>query len=453
MSARDLTADRRRAGLALAIDAATTEVVRAFAGARIRAILIKGPAIAARLYDDPAERPYGDIDLLVAPASRADAGRTLHALGFRDRLPSRRANEVMAHADTWVRAHPRAATVDLHTGLYWCAGDPDVLWVDFSRGTRWITLGATRVEVLGDPAQALVIATHAAQHPAHPKTLEDLRRALARIDREALGEAATMATRLGAAPAFAAGLRRLPEGARLVDEFGLHDEESATVRLRIAGDPPTARVFLLLAKPGSARARLKLLASELLPSPEFMRLARPLARRGPIGLAAAYIERLLWLAAQAPAGLRAARAASAPQRPTGRNRQVRLRALAPANVLAAAWAWRTSTCARRQLAQGGLEALSLPEPPARALRGHRGVAAVLARRRLSCLERSAVRQRWHLAHGTARDLIIGVTGSGPFGAHAWLDGDTEQADGDHVRLMRWPAGHQETGRARSGRVR
>ncbi len=33
----------------------------------IRPLLIKGPAVAAWLYDDPAERWYGDVDLLVDP--------------------------------------------------------------------------------------------------------------------------------------------------------------------------------------------------------------------------------------------------------------------------------------------------------------------------------------------------------------------------------------------------
>ena len=43
-------------------------------------MLIKGPVFARWLYDDPAERPYRDLDLLVAP-DRVDAARRTLAEG------------------------------------------------------------------------------------------------------------------------------------------------------------------------------------------------------------------------------------------------------------------------------------------------------------------------------------------------------------------------------------
>jgi hypothetical protein len=59
-----------------------------------------------------------------------------------------------------------------------------------------------------------------------------------------------------------------------------------------------------LLEPGSTRARLRLLWAELLPSPAFMRLWSPLARRGKRGLLCAYLWRPLWLLWHLPAGLR-----------------------------------------------------------------------------------------------------------------------------------------------------
>jgi hypothetical protein len=56
------------------------------------------------------------------------------------------------------------------------------------------------------------------------------------------------------------------------------------------------------------------------------------------------------------------------------------------------------------------------------------------------LEQSLVRQQWHAAQGSMRDLIIGVTSDlREFGAHAWLDGDDERQGEGFVQLLRRPA--------------
>jgi hypothetical protein len=118
----------------------------------------------------------------------------------------------------------------------------------------------------------------------------------------------------------------------------------------------------------------------------------------------------------------------------------RIRGLTPGNIRGALWAWRAGSAARRQLTTRGLEAVALPRPPALDRAGARGVDAILRRRKLSCLERSLVRQRWYAAHGSMRDLIIGVTDNlEDFGAHAWLDGDDERQAEGFVQLLRRPA--------------
>ena len=50
--------------------------------------------------------------------------------------------------------------------------------------------------------------------------------------------------------------------------------------------------------------------SELAAPADFMRLWHPLARRGPVGLAAAYLYRPFWLAVKLPVGVRAWRRAA-----------------------------------------------------------------------------------------------------------------------------------------------
>jgi hypothetical protein len=54
--------------------------------------------------------------------------------------------------------------------------------------------------------------------------------------------------------------------------------------------------------------------------------------------------------------------------------------------------------------------------------------------------RSLVLQRWHAAHGSRRDLVIGVTTPGDgFAAHAWLDGEPAHQTAAFVELTRLPA--------------
>jgi len=118
----------------------------------------------------------------------------------------------------------------------------------------------------------------------------------------------------------------------------------------------------------------------------------------------------------------------------------RLTALTPGNAIAAAWAWRAASRARRQLKHGGLQALSLSPPPARAT--WRGVRIVLNRRKLTCLERATVRQRWYSAHGSPRDLVVGVgTNDDAFVMHAWLQGDAEDQSTKFCLLLRHEAQH------------
>src|SRR3954467_5750138 len=73
----------------LRIDAATAEVVRAFEAAGLRAVLLKGPALADWYADDPT-RSYLDSDLWVGPADVEAAGAVLAGLGFRRAVDDRR---------------------------------------------------------------------------------------------------------------------------------------------------------------------------------------------------------------------------------------------------------------------------------------------------------------------------------------------------------------------------
>jgi Transglutaminase-like superfamily len=99
--------------------------------------------------------------------------------------------------------------------------------------------------------------------------------------------------------------------------------------------------------------------------------------------------------------------------------------MALAQVRAGWWALRSRQRARRRLRRGPFGDVGLEPPPTLPAPAVRGVTAVLRYRRVSCLERSLIMQRWLAAQGERRDVVIGITGVTEFRAHAWLDGDPE----------------------------
>jgi hypothetical protein len=294
----------------LALVTATGEVLGAMTGARIRTILLKGPT-TARLYHDPALRPAGDVDILVEPSQAGAAAQVLESLGFQDPLARARSHEREPHAVAFYRSGALPACVDLHRTMYWSRHDPEALWREFSRATSFIDLEERRVEVLGDPAQALVIAEHALRHVHAAKPLEDLRRALAVYQHDTWVEAAAMARRLGAESALAAGLRRVDAGNRVADALSLEENSSsAEVRLLLAGPPPISLGLMRLAQAPSIRQRGAVVLGEVFPTPPAMRNWRGFAGRGRAALMLAYLYRPVWLAFKLPGAYRAWRAAN-----------------------------------------------------------------------------------------------------------------------------------------------
>ncbi len=114
-----------------------------------------------------------------------------------------------------------------------------------------------------------------------------------------------------------------------------------------------------------------------------------------------------------------------------------IRRLDPPTLRAALWTLRALAAARRQLRATGLEGLTLPPLPHLPATAERGVRAVLRRRSHTCLERAVVLQRWHAQHGDARDIVVGVAGSGKaFRAHAWLEREEDEHEVETFRELR-----------------
>jgi hypothetical protein len=280
----------------MATDRVTAEVSTAFRAAGIRSILLKGPALARWLYDDGALRPYMDCDLLVSPEAFSAAERILVELGFTreglDTIP----DDWPRHARTWYRHG--GGNVDLHRTLVGVGVPDGELWHVLSSETEGMQVGGAEVEVLRPPGRALVVALHAAKDGTRKdKVRHDLGHALERVEVTIWQEAGRLAARVDALPTFATGLRLLPPGEQLARDLELPTEVPMEAALRIhRAAPPFAVGLEGLAKTPGFRRKLALVGRKLVPPPSFMRSWSSLARRGNLGLIAAYAWRPFWMA-------------------------------------------------------------------------------------------------------------------------------------------------------------
>lgn len=110
------------------------------------------------------------------------------------------------------------------------------------------------------------------------------------------------------------------------------------------------------------------------------------------------------------------------------------------NLRAALWTMRALRIVRKELPAGRWESMVLPRVPQLPAGTERAVEAALRRGGATCLAHAIVRQAWFAAHGSPRDLVVGVTApSRGFKAHAWLEGDPPCHTERYQELLRRPA--------------
>ena len=213
------------------------------------------------------------------------------------------------HASVWFRAED-GVTVDLHRRLAGVVADAGSAWNILAADTDEVIVGGRAVPALSLPGRAFHIALHVAQHGAKwGKGWDDLQRALKVADASVWREAAALAERLEATDAFAAGLRLIPDGARMADRLGLPKTPSVEVALRAANPPPVALGFEQLARARGLRARAGIVWRKLVPPREFIVHWHPPAAASRRALALAYLRRPIWILRAAPRGFRAWRRA------------------------------------------------------------------------------------------------------------------------------------------------
>ncbi len=299
------------------VDRITAEMTTALADASVESILLKGPTIATWLYANEGPRLYADTDLLIRRAEWSRVEGLMRELGFANSAPLALHPRMDTAASTWVRGAD-GAEVDVHMTLFGLEADPVDVWEALRPEALDEVVGGVEVLTLAHHARLLHIALHAVQHSGEDEeapmvTLErrpmvDLERAIRMVPQETWVKAAELAERLDGSAVFAAGLTLTAEGRELAKQIGVREVASAKMALRL-WNVPMSEGFAELSEAPGLLGKLRLVIKELFPNPAFMRWWRPIARRGPLGLAVAYVWRLGWLAGHAIPGFLAWRRA------------------------------------------------------------------------------------------------------------------------------------------------
>ncbi|RWD68593.1 nucleotidyltransferase family protein [Mesorhizobium sp.] len=130
-------------------------IMKALAAKGVPARIVKGPVFARRLYHQPADRPFTDIDILVDPAGIEEANRTIAECGFR--LGSGEAESHQLQEFKWLEKENSSLLIELHGNLVHDTGMRRRLSLGFSE-LQAIDGGGTDT-----PAALLTIAiVHAA---------------------------------------------------------------------------------------------------------------------------------------------------------------------------------------------------------------------------------------------------------------------------------------------------
>ena len=124
---------------------------------------LKGPALASRLYDNPAARVSTDLDLLVAPGDLDHALRALRAYGYVGRSDAT-TSYLLQHSHHLDLAKPGAAPIELHFQSYVGFGVTVPATALMGRAVEYAFTERCHVLVPSPEDELMYLAVHAAGH-------------------------------------------------------------------------------------------------------------------------------------------------------------------------------------------------------------------------------------------------------------------------------------------------
>lgn len=286
--------------ISLAADARAADAVSLLEDAGIPALLLKGASLAEWLYGEDI-RGYRDADLMVSPdnhvAAEAVFARAGYTMLFRH-----------LHATVWCPPG-EPITVDLHRRLWASGASPRYVWRVLWGRSSTQSIGGRDIRVLDPVARALVVALHHAHHhqlgQGTDRTGRDLTRALDLLDASDWDAVDDLAHELRATLHLAGGLRSLPDprAHALADSLRLPDARLLETVVQPDATVPLVGALVNFRVARGPRRKLRALRHEIAPPADELRDRSALARRGPAGLAVAYVLAPLVSLAQLPVAL------------------------------------------------------------------------------------------------------------------------------------------------------
>jgi hypothetical protein len=280
----------------LEMDSLTAEVVSVFQAEGIETLVLKGPVLADWLY--PGEvRIYCDSDIMVAPKNRARAESLLEEMGFRSW-----ALRPLSVDPGGTDFRLGDKSVDLHSTIPGLFESPEAIWANISARSERLHVGGIELSVPDRDTVLLHVVIHAGHHAnmAACRAFEDLGRAIGCACEEEWLRALELARTYDGVAAFAAGLQTVPDGRELAVGLGVDNVLTHRFCLRSENDVIAEEITALFTSSMGIGQKLAAVVGELFPRPAYMRYWSSLARRGGMGLAAAYIWRPLWALGQIP---------------------------------------------------------------------------------------------------------------------------------------------------------
>jgi hypothetical protein len=150
-------------------------------GRGIPVVVLKGPVLADRIYPDPSERTYADLDLMVRRCDADGAGRVLEEMGYALSLGGLTAaeNRRLEFNTLYVRAGAPPVEIAFRiTDMPGAALEADAF---VGRRQPYRTRGGALVYTLDPEDEFIFLCTHGSRHHFEdPKWLVDLRLFLVR---------------------------------------------------------------------------------------------------------------------------------------------------------------------------------------------------------------------------------------------------------------------------------
>ena len=106
-----------RIGMSLHLKGIAAKVDRHIADNHLEAVIVKGPVFARQIYPTPSDRPFTDIDIMVAPSARAPIGELLKGMGYHLFLKPVLDHTEQNQEEKWIQSDMSALLIEVHGNL------------------------------------------------------------------------------------------------------------------------------------------------------------------------------------------------------------------------------------------------------------------------------------------------------------------------------------------------